>query len=60
MYLNTQSLYMGAFNMGYSEEYTLRMSAFIQTMDSGGGFFEYWVSVEMEGWPYLLPRSDRR
>lgn len=60
MYLNTQSLYMGAFNMGYSEEHTLRMSDFIQIADSSSGSFEYWISVEMEGWPYLLPRSDQR
>ena len=51
---------MGAFNMGYSEEYASRMSDFIQIVDSSGGSFEYWISVEMEGWPYLLPRSDRR
>ena len=53
-------LVYGAFNTGYSEEYTSRMSAFIQIVDSSGGSFEYWISVEMEGWPYLLPRSDWR
>lgn len=47
MYLNTQSLYMGAFNMGYSEEHTLRMSDFIQIADSSSRSFEYWISAEM-------------